>query len=169
MVSRWKLAVKVVASVIAGMVYVGSLPAKIGLVTGFYSFFVAHWHNIGFRTLVFTFLIPAPFAFEIIDFFRPKVKVELMPSGEGSSELVLRVTNVGRQGNFKGTCEVVGSRETCGIPLNKTVNLKWEGVTAAQISIATNASESLLIATRMTKAADGVMLEFSSPLSLAIT
>ena len=146
MAGKWKFVFKVVGSVIAAMVYVGSLPAKITLLTGFYSFFVTHWHSLGFRTLVFAFLIPAPFVFEIIDYCRPKVRVNLMPSGKGRHDLVLRVTNKGRRGNFKATCEVVASRETCGVPLDRTVNLKWVGITVPQTTIVANDSESLLIA-----------------------
>jgi hypothetical protein len=123
-----------------------SAPTKFTPLLPVYDFFAKHWIHLWFRlcfALVATVLI---YIFEIVDYFRPRVRVKLMPSGRASSDLVLRVTNVARQGNFKATCEVIGSRETCGIPLNKTVNLKWEGAISPQISIAPNASESLLIA-----------------------
>lgn len=146
MVTKWKVALKVLGSVIAVMLYLGSLPAKLLLFASFYDFFAIHWHNILFRTLIFVALIPLPFIFEIVDFWRPRVKVVLTPSGAASSDLVLRVTNIGKEGDFRATCEVVGSRETCGIPLGRIVDLKWEGIGTAQVNLAVNLSANLLIA-----------------------
>jgi hypothetical protein len=134
------------STVVSWLLLIASAPTKFTPLLPVYDFFSKHWTHLWFRlciALVATVLI---YIFEIVDYFRPMVRVKLMPSGKASSDLVLRVTNVARQGNFKATCEVIGSRETCGIPLNKTVNLKWEGANSPQIGIAPNASESLFIA-----------------------
>ena len=125
---------------------IASAPTKSATLLPLYEFFARHWPSIWFRLGFAAFVSLLIYIFEIVDYFRPKVRVKLMPSGRASSDLVLRVTNEARQGNFKATCEVLGSRDTCGIPLNKTVNLKWEGATSPQVGIARNASESLLIA-----------------------
>jgi hypothetical protein len=134
------------STVVSWLLLVASAPTKFTPLLPVYDFFSTYWSHLWFRlccALIATVLI---YIFEIVDYFRPRVRVELVSSGKASSDLVLRVTNKARQGNFKATCEVIGSRETCGIPLSKTVNLKWEGATSPQISIAPNASESLLIA-----------------------
>src|ERR1019366_9309429 len=108
-------------AVVTWLLVIASAPTKVALFRPFYIFLSDHWQSIWFRVafaIVATILI---FIFEIIDFCRPRVRVVLTPSGAASSELVLGVKNVGKDGDFSATCEVVGSRETCGIPTGKTV------------------------------------------------
>jgi hypothetical protein len=125
---------------------ISSAPTKIVLLKPLYMFFAEHWPSIWFRVGC-AFLVSAIiYVFEIVAFFKPTVNVSLMPSGGGSADIVLRVKNDGKQGNFRATYEIVGSRETCGYPMDRTAVLKWEGVGTPQVNIAGNDSASLLIA-----------------------
>src|ERR1700747_1727221 len=120
MLEKFKTAWKAGGVFLTFLIAVASAPTKIALLKPLYVFFAEHWSSLWVRLCFAVTVSILIYVFEIIAFFAPKVKVELMPSGKGASDLVLRVKNVGRQGNFKATCEVVGSRETCGIPLDRT-------------------------------------------------
>lgn len=105
--ARLKILWKTGAVVVAWLLAIASAPTKLAQLRPIYQFLADHWASVWFRAafaLVATVLI---FIFEIIDFWRPKVKVVLTPSGRASSELVLGVKNVGKEGDFTATCEVV--------------------------------------------------------------
>jgi hypothetical protein len=109
------------STAVTWVLVIASVPNKVAPITPIYNFFAHYWSSLWFRVMFAVIATILIYIFDLIDLFRPKVNVSLMPSGGGSSDIVLRVQNDGQQGNFRAMYEIVGSRETCGYPINRTV------------------------------------------------
>jgi hypothetical protein len=130
------------------LLLIASAPTKIKLFLPVYKLLATYWPLLWFRLACAVVAILFIFVFEIVEFFRPRVKVLHTPSAGPSVDIVLKVTNQGRDGIFWATAEIAGGNKTNYInhhPSDRTVDLKWENQKELEVPLQRNASKNLEI------------------------
>jgi hypothetical protein len=107
---KWKYTANWVIAMMAAVLFVSNVLEKYKVLGVPYQFVSDYWHFFWFRTLILGLLIPAPFAFQIYSRLRPRIKVEVLPHGIGTTEIKLNVKNVGTVKKFNAKCEIVAHR-----------------------------------------------------------
>jgi hypothetical protein len=103
-------------------------------------------HPVVLRVVSFVAALGLAFNGQIKHLFLPSFSVELLPTAGQRPEMELRVTNLGKEGEFYTQCELLSLRHSPNALSQVMYPLKWDGTNNKRLFLAQGESANLLIA-----------------------
>jgi hypothetical protein len=128
------------------IISIADLPSKLAIWSGWFTALFLYLHPMVVRWLLGSLGVLIALVPWIVEWFKPRISVLLLPTSGNRPQMDLRVTNTGARREFYAQCEFVALRNSPN-PLSQiTYSLKWESTNSKKLFLEKDESVNLLIA-----------------------